>query len=149
MRQEGTISLEFRPLAPWAGRARVLLARSETSDMTSPSPQAPCRPHQRRPSRKVIGVDADRCVLCGRCVEACPSRALFMLEVRRAAGTSGERVRVALMYQDQACSRCLLCVRACPSGACHLARPPDPPRGEPRHRCREEVLDGASGQVPA
>ncbi|MEW5722480.1 MAG: glycyl-radical enzyme activating protein [Thermodesulfobacteriota bacterium] len=50
---------------------------------------------------------ADRCVLCGRCVEACPNQAVAILE--------GVRV-----LNRKSCRACGRCAETCPTGAVRL-----------------------------
>lgn len=50
---------------------------------------------------------AERCALCGRCVEGCPTSALWLEPVEM--GT-------ALRYDPGRCLRCGLCVERCPAG---------------------------------
>jgi ferredoxin len=53
------------------------------------------------------GTSAERCALCGRCVEGCPMSALWLEPVEM--GT-------ALRYDPGRCLRCGLCVERCPAG---------------------------------
>lgn len=51
--------------------------------------------------------EAQRCALCGRCVDHCPAGALWFEAVE--PGT-------ALRYDAERCLRCGLCVERCPAG---------------------------------
>lgn len=55
--------------------------------------------------------NADTCIGCGRCVQACPSAALSVTEQ-------------ALSYCKEACTACYACAKACPSGALSITGKP-------------------------
>ncbi len=79
--------------------------------------------------------DGAKCILCGGCVDVCPSRCLRMVPLEAlqggedlaalirtrygtSAGGAGEVGRGAAMIMDpDACIRCSLCVQRCPTGA--------------------------------
>lgn len=61
-------------------------------------------------------IDADRCVGCGRCVEACP------VPGKALRWQDGARGGVPV-YDDQACIRCYCCQEMCPRGAIGRKRP--------------------------
>lgn len=49
--------------------------------------------------------DAEACVLCGACIQACPADAL------KPAPPKG------IAHSPEVCRRCGVCIRACPVGA--------------------------------
>ena len=77
--------------------------------------------------------DGARCILCGGCVDVCPSRCLRMVPLESlqggedlaalvqarfgtSAGGAGERGAAMIMDPDK-CIRCSLCAQRCPTGA--------------------------------
>lgn len=64
-------------------------------------------PESQRPNPE-IGVIESRCIRCGRCIEACPSRAIV---------TDGEG---RIITKRDACASCGTCEGVCPQGARHL-----------------------------
>jgi len=56
-----------------------------------------------------IVIDEDKCIGCGKCVDAC-HRLVYKLEER-----GGKQV--AVPHREQWCLRCFLCVDPCPTKA--------------------------------
>ena len=52
-------------------------------------------------SRTYVGTDVDKCILCGRCQEYCPTSA----------------IRVSIDRDEGICSECRLCADVCPNGS--------------------------------
>lgn len=80
--------------------------------------------------RFYIVIDRVRCVICGRCVEACPQGCLSLVSIDR-IDTDGvpelEEVRsweegAALVVEDGLCLRCGLCQPRCPARAIGFGR---------------------------
>ncbi|MEK6608882.1 MAG: FAD-dependent oxidoreductase [Myxococcota bacterium] len=84
-----------------------------------------------------VVIDAGKCVLCGRCVEACPQRCLKMVSLGRleADAETAAYVRsrglpigvlegpgAAMVMDEELCIRCGNCVRACPADACTMLK---------------------------
>lgn len=64
-----------------------------------------------------LELDAARCVLCGLCVDVCPTACLSIA----AAGTGDDGAPAsALVLDETACLRCGLCVDRCPADALEL-----------------------------
>jgi electron transport complex protein RnfB len=75
------------------------------------------------PPHFIPQVDANKCTLCGKCVEACHVNAISLVE-------DGENKR--LIFQQTHCIGCGLCLRACPNKARTLQEVPgynEPPTG--------------------
>ncbi|MFQ5912458.1 MAG: FAD-dependent oxidoreductase [Nitrospinota bacterium] len=79
--------------------------------------------------------DGEKCILCGGCVDVCPSRCLRMVPLERLRGGEDVAALVGARYQTSAeeagalgrgaamimdpeqCIRCSLCAQRCPTGA--------------------------------
>ncbi|GMQ84721.1 MAG: hypothetical protein BMS9Abin07_0285 [Acidimicrobiia bacterium] len=62
-----------------------------------------------------ILLEADKCVLCGLCVDVCPVEVISILPSEE---VDPERVgATALVLDERACIRCSLCVERCPTNA--------------------------------
>ena len=82
---------------------------------------------------RLVSIDPELCILCGRCVEACGYDALAM------TSTEADDL-VAMLHRPGSCTRCRLCSEVCPTGACTVAHrkrsavsqapPPEPVRLE-------------------
>ncbi len=75
------------------------------------------------PPHFIPKVDPVKCTLCGKCVEACPVKAVSLIE-------DGKDKR--LVFKQTHCIGCALCLRACPSRARSLQGVPgydEPPTG--------------------
>lgn len=69
----------------------------------------PLRPPGARPEAELVAL----CIRCGRCVAACPYRA-----IRPAGGAHGVDAGTPVVApREAACVLCLLCPPACPTGA--------------------------------
>ncbi|MCF7817326.1 MAG: FAD-dependent oxidoreductase [Kiritimatiellales bacterium] len=80
--------------------------------------------------------EGDICILCGGCVDVCPSYCLSMVTIDRLDG--GEEVKVlaemefgsmevagdtgsAMLFDPLKCIRCGMCAQKCPTGACKMS----------------------------
>ncbi len=75
----------------------------------------------RREAQRCLGcfnnimLETDRCILCGLCVDVCPTNCITIVRADRLGeGTSDQSV---LLLDEDACIRCGLCVNRCPPGA--------------------------------
>jgi ferredoxin/thioredoxin reductase len=66
-----------------------------------------------------LELDAARCVLCGLCVDVCPTSCLRIAPAPDPGGGSGAPA-AALVLDETACLRCGLCVDRCPADALEL-----------------------------
>jgi NADPH-dependent glutamate synthase beta subunit-like oxidoreductase len=80
--------------------------------------------------------DGSRCVLCGGCVDVCPTRCLKLVPLRqllggeeleaaieRALGRDADRDENSAIVKDEdRCIRCALCVQRCPADAITMER---------------------------
>lgn len=62
-----------------------------------------------------ILLDVDRCVLCGLCVDVCPTDVLSIVPAAETAPNLSSGT--ALLLDERACIRCALCVERCPTDA--------------------------------
>ncbi len=116
--------LSLRGPAPVAHPRPVRMARAVPTEAIGParlrvqpveaplSPEAAAREGARCLDCRVtvlseLDDEAQRCALCGRCVDHCPAGALWFEAVE--PGT-------ALRYDAERCLRCGLCVERCPAG---------------------------------
>ena len=78
-----------------------------------------------------IFLDADRCILCGGCVDICPYQCIAMISASQvdwsdaaddfpAEASRGEGY--AMVLDETSCIRCGLCVRRCPTSAIAMRR---------------------------
>ena len=58
-----------------------------------------------------IRIDADACIFCCRCIEACPGN---LLDLAPRTGAPG---RVARIARPRDCWGCTSCLKECPAGA--------------------------------
>ena len=80
--------------------------------------------------------EADICILCGGCVDVCPSYCLSMKTVDRVDGGEDLKVLAEMEFGDMAvaqeqgsvmlfdplkCIRCGMCAQKCPTGACKMS----------------------------
>jgi formate dehydrogenase beta subunit len=62
-----------------------------------------------------IMLDPDLCILCGLCVDVCPTSCITITRADRIGmGTASQS---ALLLDEDRCIRCALCVNRCPPGA--------------------------------
>jgi ferredoxin len=80
--------------------------------------------------------DGSRCVLCGGCVDVCPTACLKLVPIAALAGTPdlrsvvdeilGEDVDLAqhsaILKDEDRCIRCAACVMRCPTNAIAMER---------------------------
>lgn len=77
--------------------------------------------------RFYILIDRVRCVICGRCVEACPQGCLSLVSIERIEADGIPEMEeagaweegAALVVEDELCLRCGFCQRRCPARAIH------------------------------
>ena len=65
-----------------------------------------------------LELDAARCVLCGLCVDVCPTSCLRIAPAD--APNAADAGAAALVLDETACLRCGLCVDRCPADALEL-----------------------------
>lgn len=80
--------------------------------------------------------DGDICILCGGCVDVCPSYCLSMVHISRVqgdesvqaivAGEFGKQVSAstdgsAMLFDPLKCIRCGMCAIKCPTGSCKMS----------------------------
>jgi NADPH-dependent glutamate synthase beta subunit-like oxidoreductase len=65
-----------------------------------------------------VMLDADLCILCGLCVDVCPTNCITITRADT-IGVGDETQSVMLLGEDQ-CIRCGLCVNRCPPGALYM-----------------------------
>ena len=80
--------------------------------------------------------EADICILCGGCVDVCPSYCLSMKTIDKVDGGEDLKVLAELEFGDMAvaqeqgsvmlfdplkCIRCGMCAQKCPTGACKMS----------------------------
>jgi ferredoxin len=66
-----------------------------------------------------VMLDPARCILCGLCVDVCPTNCITIVRADRAG--LGVESQSALLLNEDACIRCGLCVNRCPPGALSMA----------------------------
>jgi formate hydrogenlyase subunit 6/NADH:ubiquinone oxidoreductase subunit I len=71
-----------------------------------------------------ITLEPQRCILCGLCVDVCPSHCIAI--VRADAAGVGGACQSALVIDETRCIRCGLCVERCPPDALHLTCATEP-----------------------
>jgi NADPH-dependent glutamate synthase beta subunit-like oxidoreductase len=62
-----------------------------------------------------VMLDPDLCILCGLCVDVCPTDCIRIVRADRLGGGSSRQS--ALLLDEDQCIRCALCVNRCPPGA--------------------------------
>ncbi len=83
-----------------------------------------------------VAINPDKCILCGRCAEACPMKCIEMISFDRLELGAEERnyidstqpdflanssgTAMAMIQDEEACIRCGQCVAACPADACTM-----------------------------
>lgn len=80
--------------------------------------------------------DSNLCILCGGCVDVCPSYCLRMVDAGRVDGDENvvkalkieygekedfEGAGSAMLFDPLKCVRCGMCARKCPTGACKMS----------------------------
>jgi len=83
---------------------------AEVEDRRSAAGVPSYRPAQRELVVAPIRVDQERCKGCGACVDACPTRAIYLVEDRA-------------VIDGALCRACEACLAACPQGALSLQAP--------------------------
>lgn len=84
--------------------------------------QSPVATNRLRPPGAVAEeIFPAKCIRCGRCVEVCPYRSIFMLDIR--AGIHAGTPLVAV--EDIPCYLCMKCVDVCPTGSLERVRQED------------------------
>ena len=77
--------------------------------------------------------DGDRCILCGGCVDVCPTRCLKLVPLDEVSGEEvdrlcdelcgqGDQPMSAIIKDEERCIRCALCAERCPTGAITMER---------------------------
>ena len=62
-----------------------------------------------------IMLDPELCILCGLCVDICPTDCITIVRADRIG--AGAETQSALLLEEDRCIRCALCVNRCPPGA--------------------------------
>ena len=62
-----------------------------------------------------IMLDPELCILCGLCVDICPTDCITIVRADRVG--VGVETQSALLLEEDRCIRCALCVNRCPPGA--------------------------------
>jgi ferredoxin len=62
-----------------------------------------------------IMLDPSLCILCGLCVDVCPTNCITIVRADRIG--VGSATQSALVIDEDPCIRCALCVNRCPPGA--------------------------------
>lgn len=62
-----------------------------------------------------VMLDPALCILCGLCVDVCPTDCITIVRADRIA--AGSTAQSALLLDEDRCIRCALCVNRCPPGA--------------------------------
>lgn len=68
-------------------------------------------------------VDREKCIACGKCVEACPRSLIGLVPVTRhyhIVCSSKDRGKAVSSICDYGCIGCTKCVKACPAEAIHM-----------------------------
>jgi formate dehydrogenase (NADP+) beta subunit len=65
-----------------------------------------------------IMLDADLCILCGLCVDVCPTNCISI--ARADTIGLGEETQSVLLLGEDHCIRCGLCINRCPPGALYM-----------------------------
>jgi NADPH-dependent glutamate synthase beta subunit-like oxidoreductase/ferredoxin len=66
-----------------------------------------------------IMLDPSLCILCGLCVDVCPTNCITIVRADRIE--AGTTTQSALLLDEDRCIRCALCVNRCPPGALSMA----------------------------
>jgi len=66
-----------------------------------------------------IVLDVERCILCGLCVDVCPTHCITIVRADRI--DVGDEQQSALLLDEDHCIRCGLCVNRCPPSALSMA----------------------------
>ena len=87
-----------------------------------------------------LELDAARCVLCGLCVDVCPTSCLRITPADAADADAADAGAAALVLDETACLRCGLCVDRCPADALELVHAAEvyPAQGAPPPRSPAE-----------
>jgi ferredoxin len=62
-----------------------------------------------------VMLDPELCILCGLCVDVCPTNCITIVRADRAG--LGTEAQSALLLAEDRCIRCALCVNRCPPSA--------------------------------
>jgi NADPH-dependent glutamate synthase beta subunit-like oxidoreductase len=102
------LNCELQALLQYTGVAHARLRRTEKQHARLAS----------GPSNPLIKREAERCVLCGRCVRACKDlRGVGALEYRKKSGESYVGVKDDVALTESDCRFCGACTEICPTGA--------------------------------
>ena len=75
--------------------------------------------------------DGDKCILCGGCVDVCPTLCLKLVPFGEISGDGVDRLAQnaaakeqlsAIIKDDELCIRCALCAERCPTDAITMER---------------------------
>jgi formate dehydrogenase beta subunit len=74
-----------------------------------------------------VMLDPALCILCGLCVDVCPTDCITIVRADRVG--AGSTMQSALLLEEDRCIRCALCVNRCPPGALSMVAALEVTRG--------------------
>lgn len=105
--------MKRRSVLKMAGAGAALLSLYATPGVAS-LVKSPVKTNYLRPPGAVSEeIFPAKCIRCGRCVEVCPYRSIFMLDIRAGMNAGTPLIDV----RDIPCYLCMKCVDVCPTGS--------------------------------